>query len=454
MLKSILNNKLAVLIGLLSCMVSFAQPLKKEKLDGVIAVVGDYVILDSDIDNTYKEFLSQEIPIGDISRCQLLGKLLEDKLFAHQAIQDSIIVSDAEINGVMNDQVNTMIEQIGSVDKLVKYYNKKNLEEFKSSFYDIIKENKLASGMRSKIIDEVDITPEEVRQFFVKIPQDSLPVFGTDVEMAQIVIKPKVSEEAKQAVINRLKELRQEVLDGGSFFSKAVLYSEDPGSKSSGGFYKMNRKTQFIKEFKDIAFSLEEGEISEPFETEYGYHIIFLEKVKGQDLEIRHILMAPKVPMSALYEARTKAEEVRQEILDGKITFAEAAKKYSDEKETKQNGGLLVKPRSLESRFELTKLDPGLYSRVSEMKLNDITLPYVEADQSGSKYYKIMTLVNRIEEHKADYSKDYSRIKDLALNSKQKEAIETWVKKTIKDSYIYVAKDYKDCAFQNNWLKK
>ena len=427
---------------------------KKQKIDGIIATVGDYMILDSDIDKSYLEMSSQGNSVKDITRCQMLGKLLEDKLYAHQAIQDSIVVKDEDIKKMMDDRISYMTEQIGSVEKMVQYYKKNSLDEFKTYFYDILKENKLTEEMQSKIIDAVEVTPEEVRTFFKTIPTSELPVFGSEMEVSQIVVMPKITDEEKQKVINKLKEFKKEVQDGASFYSKAVLYSQDPGSRSSGGFYKMTRKTPFVKEFKDVAFSLNEGEISEPFETDFGFHIIFVEKIRGQEVDLRHILLIPKVTDESLKEAKEKITLIKKRIEDKEITFAEAARTMSDEKETRANGGALINPKTQDSRFELTKMDPELYSQVSSLKEGQISNPVVDEDQSGKKKYKIITVTNRINEHTADYGKDYIKIKNLALKEKQIKQVGKWFDEKIKETFIKINGEYKDCTFTNNWLKK
>lgn len=427
----------------------------KQKIDGIIAKVGDYIILDSDIDKAYLEISSQGNSIKDITRCQMLGIILEDKLYAHQAIQDSLKVTDSEVKSLMEERLSYMVEQIGSMDKVVKYYKKSSEEEFRTYFFDILKEQKLTSEMQKKIIDDVEITPEEVRNFFKTIPKAELPVSGAEMEVAQIVVTPKVSDVEKQKVIDKLKQFKKEILAGeSSFATKAVLYSQDPGSRASGGYYKMNRKTQFVKEFKDVAFSLAEGEISEPFETEYGFHIIYVEKIKGQDLELRHILLTPTVTEEALKEAKEKITLIRKRIEDKEITFAEAARTMSDEKETRTNGGALINPKTQDTRFELTKLDPSLNSQVSNLKDNEISLPLLYEDQSGKKKYKLTTVTNRIDEHTADYAKDYTKIKDLALKDKQFKAIRKWFDEKIKETYIKVIGEYRDCTFTSNWHKK
>jgi peptidyl-prolyl cis-trans isomerase SurA len=427
---------------------------KKMKVDGIIATVGDYTILDSDIDKAYLELSSQGNSIKDITRCQMLGKLLEDKLYAHHAIQDSIVVKDEEVKEKLNDQVAYIIEQLGSMEKALQYFKKSTEEEFRSELFEIIKTNKLTAEMQRKIVDEVEVTPEETRTFFKSIPKEELPVFGAELEVAQIVIAPKVSEEEKQRIINRLKEIKAEVLAGSSFKTRAVIYSDDRGSAANGGFYKINRKTQFVKEFKDVAFSLDEGEISEPFETEYGYHIIMVEKIKGQEVELRHILMMPKVSDQALKEAKEKITLIKKRIENGEITFAEAARTMSDEKETRTNGGTLINPQTQDTKFELTKMDPSLYSEVSNLKSGAITPPILDDDPRAGKKYKIITVTNRIDEHTADYAKDYTKIKALALKEKQFKAIGKWTDEKIKETYIKINGEYKNCVFTNNWLKK
>lgn len=427
---------------------------KKQKIDGVIATVGDYIILDSDIDKSFLEISGQGGSVKDISRCQMLGKLLEDRLYAHQAVQDSIIVTDVEVKTKLEEQLSYMMENLGTMDKVLKYFHKNTEEDFRTDLSEIIKMNKLTSEMQKKIVDEVTITPEEVRNFFKKIPEADRPVFGAELEVAQIIINPKISDEEKNKVIDKLKEFKKEVQGGASFATKAVLYSQDPGSSTNGGYYKMNRKTAFVKEFKDVAFALGEGEISEPFETTFGFHIIMVDKIKGQEVELRHILLSPKITEASLKEAKEKIEVIKYKIDNKTLSFADAARAESDEKETRTNGGLLVNPKTQDSHFELTKMDPSLYSQVSNLKSGEVSIPFLDTDQSQKKRYKIITVTNKIEEHTADYSRDYIKIKELALKEKQINAIAKWFDEKIKENYIKINKgEYRDCAFTNNWLK-
>ena len=429
---------------------------KKVKLDGISAVVGDYVILDSDIEKTLIDLRSQGASVEDITHCSLLGKLMEDRLYAHQAVQDSILVSDDEVNATSDRQIQQLVQQVGSMDKVLQFYKKETVEDFREELYTINKLRMLSEKMQQKIVSEIQVTPEEVRQFFRNIPADEKPVFGAELEISQIVKTPEIPEEEKQKVINKLNEIKADVEDNDASFSvKAILYSQDPGSKSKGGFYSMTRQTPFVKEFKDVAFSLQEGEISEPFETTFGYHIIFVEKIRGQELDLRHILIQPEIPQAAVDAAKIELDSIRKHIIEGKYTFAEAAMNFSDEKETKFDGGLLRNPINFDSRFELTKMDPTLYNQVRNLKDEEISYPLLEADtRGGPPKYKILKVTNRYDEHEADFAKDYLKIQELALREKQYNAIKEWMDEHIEDTYVSVNEANRSCDFANNWVKE
>ncbi len=442
-------------IGVLSALVLSTGLFAQKRVDGVVAVVGDYVVLESDIDKTYLEIKSRGVNVESIKRCEILGMLMEDKFYAHHAVQDSVPINDEEVRAIIENNIEYLVKNLGSMAKVLEYYRKKSEDDFRTELEQITRTNKLSEGMKRKLTEEVEITPEEVRTYFKSIPKDSLPIFGVELEVSQIIIEPVVPEAEKQKVIDRLNEFRRDVLNNnGSFFSKAVLYSEDPGSKSNGGYYKINRKSPMVKEFKDVAFSLSEGQISEPFETEFGYHIIYLEKIKGQDLEIRHILLTPKITEQAMREAREKALRIREKIVAGEISFADAARSESDEKETRANGGILINPATQDTRFELTRMDPRLYSQIANLKDNEVSQPLIDETPTGRKRYKLITVTNRYEEHVADYAKDYTKIKQMALQAKQMETIKKWFEEKLPDTYIKIDEAYQGCDFQNNWLQK
>ena len=446
------NIKLLTVLFFLS---QFLFSQEREKIDGVAAVIGDFVVLESDIDKQFTQLRVSGVSMENISKCQVFGKLLEDKLYQHHAIQDSIEVNQAEIQSYVDQQVNAFAQQIGSMDKLLEYYKKDSEQELRSEMFELNKNSELAKKMQQSIIEEIEITPEEVRQFFNSIPKNDRPVFGTELRVSQIVVYPTVSQQEKQNVINRLKDFKADVIDNGaSFISKAVLYSEDPGSRTKGGKYSINRKNSpMVKRFNEVAFSLSEGEISEPFETEYGFFIIYLEKIRGQEYDIRTILLRPKFSQKEIQETKSRLVNVRERIVSGEISFADAAIEASDEIETRFDGGLLINPETQDYNFELTKMDPELYAQIANLKEGEVSIVFQDEDRYNPVKFKILTVSNRYDEHVADFSKDYIKIQKLALQNKQLKEIEKWQNEKIFDTYINISNDFGSCEFFSNWLK-
>ena len=428
----------------------------KIKIDGLAAVVGDFVILDSDIDKTIIDLQSQGVNTVDLDRCSLLGKLMEDKLYAHHAEQDSLEIDSQQIYNYVDQTIDYFINQLGDIDKVLEFYKKQDEQTFRLELFEINRVNQLSQKMQTKIVDEIEITPEEVKQFFNNIPKYELPVFGAELEISQIIVKPEVSEIEQKKVIDRLESIRNDVVvNGSSFATKAILYSQDPGSRSKGGKYTLNRnRPQMVKEFRDVAYRLKEGEVSDPFKTDFGWHIVKVDKIRGQEVDVRHILLVPEITNMALSEAKKKIDLIRKRIIDNELTFEEAAKSFSDEKATKNNGGVLINPTTGDTRFELTKIDPVLYNQIQRLADNEVSAPLLESDKQGNQSFKIIKVSNRYDEHTADYSKDYLKIKELALKQKQLNAIQDWMKEKIVDTYISVNQDSRDCNFTNEWLKK
>ena len=428
----------------------------KIKIDGVAAVVGDYVILESDVDKTLIDLQSQGVSTQNIGRCSLLGKLMEDKLYAHHAEQDSLEIDNNQIYSYVDRTIDYFVNQLGSLEKVLDFYKKKDEQTFRNELFEINKINELSEKMQTNIVDEIEITPEEVRLFFSSIPKYERPVFGAELEIAQIVVKPKVSDEDNRKVVERLESIRNDiVVNGSSFATKAILYSQDPGSRATGGKYTLNRnRPQMDKDFRDAAYRLREGEISDPFKTQFGWHIVKVERIRGQEVDVRHILLIPEITNDALSEAKKKIDIIRKRIVDQDLTFEEAAKSSSDEEETKNNGGVLINPTTGDTRFELTKMDPVLYGQAQKLKDNEISFPLLEEDERGIKKYKIIKVSNRFDEHIADYSQDYIKIKDLALKEKQLKQIQNWMVEKIDETYININKDNIDCNFINKWVKK
>jgi len=451
-LKYINMKKLLFLLILIGFKINAQE---RFKLDGVAAVVGDFIILESDIDKQYSQLQVSGISTDDITKCQVFGKLLEDKLYQHHAIQDSIDINMAEIQSYVDQQINVLAEQIGSMEKLISYYKKNSEQELREEIFELNKNSELAKKMQQKIIEELEVTPEEVRQFFNSIPVSERPVFGTELRVAQIVIYPKISDLEKNKVIKRLREFKSDIIDNGaSFITKAVLYSDDIQSRKNGGKYTINRKNSpMVKEFNDVAFSLTEGEISEPFETEFGFHIIFLEKIRGQEYDVRHILLRPEVSNDEILAAKNKIELIRNRILDGDLSFFDAAIEASDEIETRNDGGLLINPETQDYNFELTKMDPELYSQIVNLSEGEVSRVIRDSDRVNPVKFKILTVSDRYDEHVADFSKDYIKIQKLALQNKQLKEIEKWQNSKINETYININSEFNSCDFFSNWFK-
>ena len=396
--------------------------------------------------------------LGDITDCELFGSVLEEKLYAHQAIQDSIVINELQIRSQIDQQMQGILGEFdGSMTKLLDFYKKDSEEALREEIYEINKNQSLASQMRDKVISEVEITPEEVRQFFneLKSSENGLPTFGTELQISNIVVIPEITEESKNATIEKLKGFKKDVEDNGaSFTTKVLFFTEDTGSKATGGLYTLNRKRpRMVKEFRDVAFSLQEGQISDPFKSIFGYHIILLEKIRGQEYDVRHILIRPEITPDAIEAAQNKINDIRVKILDGSVTFTEAAKEFSDEKETKNEGGRMINPITQDFNFELTKMEPDVYAQVQDLKDNEVSPVIQDGDRENPIKFKLMMVTDRINDHEADFAKDYLKIKKLALQDKHFDAITKWQKETIESTFVKINGEYRDCEFTGNWLK-
>lgn len=433
---------------------SFAQT--KVKVDGVATVVGKNIVLDSEIAAFKQELIQQSGGKIEISDCEMLEQIMNRKLLAHHAVIDSVIVSEAEINSNVQRKMDYFIQQLGSEEKMLELYGFDKRKGLKDELYRVEKEGLLISRMQQKLTSDIDITPEEVKRYYNSlIEENNLPEIGAEIELSQIVIDVIPSKEETQRIINRLKEIKKEVAeDGANFKMKAILYSDDPGVTQNSGFYTIERNSPFVKEFKEAAFSLEEGEISEPFKSDFGYHIVIVEKIKGKERDVRHILMQPKVDDDVLVKVEDSLTKIREDILKLKINFEDAVLKYSNDKSTRLSKGALVNSLSGDSHFDLTRMDPELYAKVSNLKEGEISNVFYEETREGKKMYKIILLKSKTEAHTADISIDYVKIQNLALQKKKTETIEKWAKKNIEDTYIKINNRFLDCSFKENWTKK
>lgn len=428
---------------------AFAQP---KLIDGVLGVVGKNIILKSDLDQAL-EAQKKQNPEMTVEQCKVFEDLLLEKLLLHQAELDSVEVGDEEVQANIDRRINVFIQQIGSQQRLEQYYGKSVLE-IKEEMADLVRDQLTAQRMLQTINGDVEITPSEVREFYQSIPKDSLPLINAEMEYSEIVIFPEISAEAEKEAIDKLEEIKGRIENGSSFSTMAVLYSEDPGSARNGGEYKGIKRGQFVKEFEAVAFNLELNEISDPFESEYGYHIVQLQRKVGQELDLRHILIKPKISADNLQAAQKKADSVRQLIIDDAMTFAEAAKEFSDDEESKLNGGKALNPQTGDSRWETGQLDKSVFYSLQTIEEGTMSEPVFFRTRDEKEGYKILRLVDKTEAHVADIKTDYQRIMQVAKGQKQQKSLEKWVGDKILDTYVRVNNDYLQCSFERNWINQ
>ena len=450
-LKSI-NNPIFIFIMALFTITAQGQ---MNKIDGVDVVVGKNVVLSSDIAKFKLEIEQRSEGKTKISDCEMLERLMLQKLLSHHAVIDSVLVTEAEVNSAVDRNLAFFTQEFGSIENVVKKYGFNDLKDLRGELFSIERENVLVRKEQAKINEGVDITPEEVRIYYNGLKKkNELPEFQAEIEMAQIVIYATPTDEEINRIIKKLTELKKEIEGGASFKMKAVLNSDDPSVTQNGGQMEVTKESQFIKEFKEVAFSLDIGQVSEPFKTAFGYHIIQLHQVKGKTRTVSHILMQPEILDSKINEAKEKIEKIRKEIIDGEITFEEAVLKYSEDVETRNSGGLIMNPYTNETRFDLTRMDPTLYARVNDTKKGEITEPFYDETQQNEKMYKIIYMKDRTLTHTADLVDDYVKIQKLALEKKKEENITKWSKNKIKDTYIKISNKYDKCEYQRNWRKE
>lgn len=452
-LKTITLKNISLLVAVLLLTVSSLKA--QEKIDGVAVVIGKNIVLDSDIEKFQKEVEARSEGKVKFSNCEMLEELMKQKLLAHHAVIDSVTVSQTDVDSRVDRSIAFFKQEYGSADKMIKAYGFNDLEDLKKELARVQKENALIEKEQQKITEEIDVTPEEVRVYFNGLKQkNELPEFPAEVEIAQIVLNAEPTKQENERVIAKLAGIKKEIEDGASFSLKAIINSDDPSvAQNSGKMGLLKKESPFIKEFKEVAFSLDEGQISEPFKTDFGYHIVLVHKIRGEGREVSHILIQPEIPDSKLKETKEAAEKIKKEIKEGKITFEEAVKKYSEDKETKNNGGLIVNPYTGESTFNITRMPPELYGRISELKKGELSEVYYDETRGGEKMYKFILVKNRTNTHKADLVNDYVKVQQLALTKKKEEAITKWSKEKINETYIKLNNDYKKCDFKFNWKK-
>jgi peptidyl-prolyl cis-trans isomerase SurA len=431
------------------------QSANDSVVDGVVAVVGANVILRSDIETQYLQFRAQGNIQGSAEkvRCQIMEGLLFQKLLYHQAEVDSVKVTDAQVDAQMDQRMRMFIGQVGSVEKLEEYYQK-SLSEIKNEMRDIIKEQMMVQQTQEKITKDVNITPSDVKAFLKKLPKDSIPEISSEIEVGMIVKTPVIGDAEKQVCIDRLKGFKERINKKGDDFSTlAVLYSEDPGSAKKGGELGMFKRGDMRIEFEAAAFKLKPGEVSDIVETEDGFHLIQMIERKGEYINVRHILIQPKVSLTSMSLAKAKLDSVANLIEQKKTTFADAVIRYSDDP-SRNNGGLIINANTGTSKFEASQLDPKVFFVIDKLKVGEISAPVLYKTERGKEEYRLYYLKTRTVPHKANIQDDYAKIHQIALEEKKMDAMNAWMKERIVKTYISIDEEYRKCTFQREWFKK
>ena len=428
---------------------------QKVKIDAVGVVVGKNIVLDSDIEKFKLELENNSEGKIKISDCEMLEQLMLQKLLAHHAVVYSIVVSDAEVNSQVERNIQFFSQEYGSVEKVVEAYGFNDIEDLKTELFGIEKENSLIQKEQRQITENIDVTPEEIRIYFNGLKEKGeLPEFPAEIQIAQLVLNAEASPEEIERILNKLNQLKKEIEEGSSIKMKAIINSNDPGVTDNGGRYTIDKNSTFIKEFKEVAFSLDVNQVSEPFKSQFGYHIIQLHQIRGETRVASHILLQPEIPQEKLDKTKEKLEKIVADIKSGELTFNEAVRKFSQDTDTRNNGGLIVNPYSGESTFDLTRMDPALYARVNNLQKNEMTDVFYDETREGKKMYKVMIMKDRTNTHIADMVDDYVKVQNLALQKKKQETIAKWSKEKIGDTYIKISNEYQKCTFDKNWTKE
>lgn len=445
--------KRIIFISILTLLIG-ANTYSQGIIDKIVGIVGNEIIMMSDIENQYIQMQSQQMEITPNTRCEILEDMMFQKLLYVQAQKDSIEVTPKEVETELDRRLSVFINQIGSEQKLEEYFGK-TIKAIKDDLRSTIEEQMMAQKVQQKIIGDTKVTPSEVKKYFESLPADSIPTIEAYYELSEIVIKPEVSKEDKEKVIAELNKIRERIQNGESFSTMAVLYSEDPGSAMKGGELGFVSKTDLVPEFSQVAFNLTSPlDVSQVVETEYGFHIIQMIEKKGNMMNFRHILMKPKVSMEALEAADKKANEVYNILKSDTISFTDAVKKYSNG-DSKGSDGKVMNPYYGDAHMTDDFLDPYTKMALSSLKEGEYSKPFLSSDNKGIRVIKIIRLDLDVKEHKANMKDDYFTLQRYALEDKNSKLIDKWVKDKVQSVYIKVDDEYKDCNFNVNcWIKK
>jgi len=439
----------------LSLFFTISLQAQRKVIDKVVAIIGSEYVQLSEVEEQFSLVSQQRGGLPPEARCQILEQQLSQNLLLNQARLDSVEVADEEVEVQLNARIDRILGYMqGDVQQFEEYYGQ-TVNEVKDEFRQDLKNQLLTERMRGRIISDVNVTPSEVKDFFDQIPNDSLPYFNSEVEIGEIVMIPEVNKEQRNIAINKLEEIRQQIVDGADFAELAQKFSDDPGSGRIGGDLGWTSRGKFVPEFEAAAYSLEENELSEIVESQFGFHLIQLLERRGNRIHTRHVLIRPVITEADLELTRAKLDTVRQLIVSDSLTFSKAVKRYSDEDaQSFNNDGRMVNSITGNTFFEVGDLDPDIYFTIDTMAIKGISAPFEFQSPSGEASFRIVQLQSRTDPHVASLKQDYSKIRQAAIDSKKNEYISKWLEERVEATYISVDPMFNTCPNLDIWRKE
>jgi peptidyl-prolyl cis-trans isomerase SurA len=444
-------NKPIVFLGALWCSVALLNA--QVVIDKVVAVVGKNVVLLSDVETQYQQMKAQG-SATESTKCEVFEDLLYQKLLLDQAQKDSIEVTEKEIDDNLDRRIRYFVSQVGSEQKLEEFYGK-SISEIKEEFREVIARQMLSERMQGKLTGDVKVTPTEIRRFYNTIPKDSLPKINKQLILQQLVRYPPIDEKEKLEIKEKLKAYRDRIIKGEKFSTLAVLYSEDPGSARKGGELGFVGRNDLVPEFAAVAFKLKEpDDVSRIVETEFGFHIIQMIEKRGEQMNLRHILLKPKIAPTDLLKAQKLTDSLRLAISIDSISFDQAVTRFSEDVETNKNNGLMMNPMTGNTFFEYDQLQPAMAYALKDVSEHGMSKPFKTQDERARDVYKIVYIKEIIEPHTANMTQDYQLIQDICQAHKQQDIMTAWVLKKQQSTYIKLEDDFKTCPFKyQGWIK-
>ena len=448
-------RKLIGLFILTGCIVYSNQTQAQDKVvDQIVAVVGKNIILKSDIEGMYQQQQAQGITTEGDMKCEILENLLVEKLLLAEAELDTTItVSDSQLNQNLEQRIQYFTSHLGS-EKEVEAYFKKSIIDLKSDLQEVIKNQQMTQQMQTKIIDKVTVTPAEVRYHFKNLPPAEIPQIDAQIEYAQIVVQPIISIEEEDRIKSTLRELKRRIESGESSFAPlAVMYSED-GSARNGGELDYMGRGNLDPAYASAAFNLKGDKISNVVKSDFGYHIIQVIDRKGEQIKTRHIIMMPKASPKAMEKAFTQIDSIADFIRKGTFKFEDAALRYSYDKDSRNNGGVVINPQTGDSKWKLSELDPDVSKVITKMNINEISKPFKTLDDKQRPVYKIVKLINKTSAHQANLRDDYVELSNIYMASKKEKTLDTWIREKQSGTYVHIDDTYLNCNFKyKGWMK-